>query len=687
MKKIGCLLLFICPVVYAQFSIEQVLSAPFPSELKAAPTGNKVAWVFNNQGSRDIFIAEAPDYKPSQITNYQGDNGQKISQISFSPSGKQLVYGRGGAPNAAGELPNPAQLSDKIERGIWVMDSDGKNAKKIGLGSYPRYSPTGDMIAFLSGGQVHIVKTDSLKEATKLFQTRGSQGSLRWSPDGRKLAFVSSRNDHSFVGVYDFSTKSVQFLSPSVDHDSNPVWSPDGQQIAFIRVPFNRDALIFGPEREAQPWSIQVSDIATAKTRELWKAKTGRGSAFFEGGLVAENSLFWTADNALIFPYEGDGWLHLYALSPSGGEARLLTSGDGEVEYVALAADRKSLIYNSNIGDTDRRHIFQVSATTAPVRLGTGNGIEWMPAQTANGALFCLRSDAKMPARPAVLKNGNWQDIAPDFIPKDFPASQLIEPQAVTITAADGMAIPCQLFLPKNHQNGQKHPAALFFHGGSRRQMLLGFNYGDYYHKAYAMNQYLASQGYVVLAVNYRSGIGYGMEFREALNYGATGASEFNDVLGAGLYLKNRADVESNKIGLWGGSYGGYLTAMGLAKAPELFRTGVDIHGVHDWNNVVKNFIPSYDANKRAAWAKVAYESSPLPYVPQWKAPVLLIHADDDRNVPFNETVILAEELRKNNVYFEQLIFPDDVHGFLLHKNWLAAYKASADFFERFLKR
>jgi dipeptidyl aminopeptidase/acylaminoacyl peptidase len=201
------------------------------------------------------------------------------------------------------------------------------------------------------------------------------------------------------------------------------------------------------------------------------------------------------------------------------------------------------------------------------------------------------------------------------------------------------------------------------------------------------MNQYLASKGYVVLSVNYRSGIGYGMEFREALNYGATGASEVADVIGSGLYLKNRDDVDGSKICLWGGSYGGYLTAMGLVKAPDLFVVGVDIHGVHDWNTTTRNFIPSYDANKRAEWAKVAYASSPLPYISNWKSPVLLIHADDDRNVPFAETVTLAEELRKNKVYFEQLIFPDDVHSFLLHQNWVNAYKATADFFDRMLKK
>jgi len=201
------------------------------------------------------------------------------------------------------------------------------------------------------------------------------------------------------------------------------------------------------------------------------------------------------------------------------------------------------------------------------------------------------------------------------------------------------------------------------------------------------LNQFLASRGYVVLSANYRSGTGYGMEFREALNYGAHGASEFNDVLGAGLYLRSRPDVNPDRIGLWGGSYGGYLTALGLARASELFAAGVDIHGVHDWNQVIRNFEPGYDPAKRAEEARRAFESSPLASVKNWRSPVLLIHGDDDRNVPFSESVDLVESLREQGVHFEEVIFPDDVHDFLLHRNWLAAYGAAADFFDRFLRR
>ena len=216
--------------------------------------------------------------------------------------------------------------------------------------------------------------------------------------------------------------------------------------------------------------------------------------------------------------------------------------------------------------------------------------------------------------------------------------------------------------------------------------MLLGFHHRGYYHNAYSFNQYMASRGYAVLSVNFRSGIGYGLEFREAEDYGAGGASEVRDVIGAGLYLMGRPDVDPDRIGLWGGSYGGYLTAHGLARAPHVFRAGVDVHGVHDWNITIKNFVPSYDPAADPAFSRRAFESSPMSAIDDWQAPVLLIHGDDDRNVPFRESVELAEELRERGVHVEQLIFPDEVHGFLLHRNWMAAYRATADFFDRFLK-
>jgi dipeptidyl aminopeptidase/acylaminoacyl peptidase len=175
------------------------------------------------------------------------------------------------------------------------------------------------------------------------------------------------------------------------------------------------------------------------------------------------------------------------------------------------------------------------------------------------------------------------------------------------------------------------------------------------------------------------------MRFREAENYGAAGGSEFNDVMGAGLYLRARADVDPERIGIWGGSYGGYLTALGLSRASDLFAAGVDFHGVHDWNVGIATFVPDYDPKDDPESARIAFESSPMSTVDGWRSPVLLIHGDDDRNVRFLESVALVEKLRAKGVHVEQLVFPDEVHGFLLHRSWLAAYRATADFFERML--
>jgi dipeptidyl aminopeptidase/acylaminoacyl peptidase len=292
-----------------------------------------------------------------------------------------------------------------------------------------------------------------------------------------------------------------------------------------------------------------------------------------------------------------------------------------------------------------------------------------------------------MPGR-VFVKNaaGDVKNVSGSLVPATFPAERLVIPEAVTFFATDGMRISGQLFLPPGLKAGEKRPAVLFTHGGSRRQMLLGWHYMEYYHGTYAMNEHLASLGYVVLSINYRSGIGYGLDFREAMNYGATGASEFGDVLGAGLYLRSRADVDPARIGLWGGSYGGYLTALGLARASDLFNAGVDIHGVHDWNVVVGNFADTYDPQKREAFAKLAFASSPMSSLDTWRSPVLVIHGDDDRNVPFSETVDLVQELRKRKVEVEQLIFPDEVHDLLRHENWVKAFERTAEYFGRKLR-
>lgn len=663
-------------------TLDHLLATPFPTTIVAAPRGGAVAWVLNERGARNIWVATPPAYAGRRLTNWSQDDGQEVTSLTWEPDGASLVFVRGGGRNRAGESPNPAQLVGGAESAVYRVSLAGGAPRRLGGGTSPSISPDGATLLINRGKLWARSLRDSAADFTELLNIRGAQVNVRWSPDGARFAFVSDRGDHAFIGVYDVAARTVQYIAPSVDSDVAPVWSPDGRRLAFIRVPASSRLTLFEAVRRGRPWSIHVADIATGATRVVWTADEGDGSVLHE--VVGDDQLLWGDGDRLVFPWEKDGWTHLYSVSVSGGRPLLLTPGDGEVEDVVLSRDRRSVLYNSNQGDIDRRHLWRVPvAGGAPVALTSGEGIEWAPEELSDGALAYLRSGARTPAH-AVRQAGNAAAVAlAATIPADFPSARLVQPQAVMVTAADGMQIHAQLFLPPGHMTGARHPAAIFFHGGSRRQMLLGYNYGEYYHNAYSLNQYLASRGFVVLVVNYRSGIGYGLDFREAERYGAGGASEFNDVVGAGLYLRGRDDVDPARIALWGGSYGGYLTAMGLARAPELFAAGVDLHGVHDWNVGIRTFVPTFNTLLDPARTRLALESSPLASLDRWRAPVLVIHGDDDRNVSFAETITLVEQLRDRGVEVEQLVFPDEVHSFLRHASWRAAYGAAAEFLER----
>ncbi|HEX3131060.1 MAG TPA: prolyl oligopeptidase family serine peptidase [Thermoanaerobaculia bacterium] len=666
-------------------TLESILSAPFPSEILASPSGGRLTWIQNERGVFNLWVASPPDYRGRQVTRYEKEDGQYPSNVEWTPDGKTLFYVRGEGGNRQGESPNPTSNPAGAEQAVWRVSADGGEPVKIGPGSSVAASPRGDGVALTRKGQILWAPLDGKTEPAPLIQTRGGSGSLRWSPDGSKLAFVSNRGDHSFVGVYDMAGKTVRWLAPGVDSDGEPAWSPDGKRVAFLRTPARKVFPLFRPNRETQPWSILVADAATGQATTVWRAREGMGSAFHE--MEAANQIIWGAGDRLVFPWEGNGWLHLYSVPVSGGEATLLTPGELEVEVVVPTRDRRELLVVSNQGDIDRRHLWRVAVSGGPpVAVTRGDENEWMPAITDDGkALAYIRSGARRQAQAMVrVGSGEARELAPGSVPASFPESELVVPEPVIYSAADGLRIHGQLFKPRDLKPGEKRPAVIFLHGGSFRQMILGWHYRQYYNYAYGMNQYLASRGYVVLAINYRAGIGYGLKFREAENTGAAGASEFNDVLGAGLYLRSRPDVDPGRIGLWGGSYGGYLTALGLARASDLFAAGVDFHGVHNWNVGIRNFIPDYAPTPEEE--RLAFQSSPMAALDTWRSPVLLIHGDDDRNVSFTETVDLAEELRKRKVDVEILVLPDEVHSFLLHSSWLAAYHAAADFLDRKLR-
>jgi len=705
------------------FTLEQILSYSFSYDLVSAKKADRIAWFEFKQGTRNVYTAAAPDFKPVRLTNFADDDGTDLTSLSISDDGAVIVFVRGHDPNRQGWVANPSQFPDGSEQAIWAVRPREAKPFRLAAGSSPELSPDGKWVLFVKDGQIYgaAVQPAGKKipgregvELKPLFRTWGTNSNPRWSPDGKRIAFASDRQDHSFIGVCELAGRKITYLAPSVDRDTNPDWSGDGKKIAFIRRPGSAFAQIVAqsqtqgppgqppsrtmPSREqAQPQPAQPQQMATGPgfqaakfadehTLTFWVADVESGKAekvwhnpLDDQSFLAIRQITWAGDS-LVFQLERNNWRHYYSVPVSGGADSIptnLTPGEGEAEFVGFSPDGKTLYYTANVGDIDRRDLWQSPTSGgAPVQLTKGEGIETEPAPLASGrSIAVFYSDAKRPRCVALVPaQGGDAQIINSKLSSDFPLESHVIPEPVILKAEDGLEFHNQLFLPKDIQPGERRPAILFSHGGPGRQMLLGYHYMFFYHMAYAVNQYFANKGYVVISVNFRSGIGYGREFRMAPNRGAAGSSEYQDIVAAAKYLQSRPDVDPNRIGLWGLSYGGLLTAMGLSRNSDIFKAGVDIAGVHLWGN-------SLDTNS------TAFKASTLATIDKWTSPVLLIHGDDDRNVAFSQTTGLVQLLRARNVHHELIVFPDEVHDFLVFKKWVMVLNAADDFFNRFLRK
>lgn len=677
------------------FTLEQVKSYPFPNELTASASGARIAWALNEQGRRNVWVAEAPAWQARQLTDYRVDDGQELTSISVSPDGRWVIYVRGGEHGANWQEIPPDPLSSpaqpKVE--IWSVPFAGGTPKVIAEGDDPAISPRGDVVAFVKDKQVWTVPLDGSAPARKLFFARGDKGDLQWSPDGTRLAFVSSRGDHGFIGVFTNDSTPILWLAPSTSRDRSPRWSSDGKRIAFVRLPGAGGApdSVLGPR--IMPWAIWTADAATGAGRELWRAPaTERGSLPTTQG---STNLHWAAGGRIVFLADLDGWPHLYSIAETGGEPLLLTPGKYMAEYITPSPDGRYLVFAANAGpraeDIDRRHVVKVPVDrAAPQVLTPGAGLEWTPVVTGDGASIAfIGATAQRPPLPMVMPaaGGAARAIGAERIPADFPTAQLVVPKQVVYHAPDGTEVHAQLFERTDLARGARKPAVIFVHGGPPRQMQLGWNYSDYYSNAYALNQYLASRGFVVLSVNYRLGIGYGHEFHHPPHAGREGAAEYQDVKAGAEWLRTLPQVDPKRIGIYGGSYGGFLTAMALSHDSDLFAAGVDIHGVHDWTTERARGLMNRDRYEQApdldSALALAWRSSPVSAMAGWKSPVLVIQGDDDRNVRFSQSVDLVQRLREAGIPFEELIVPDDTHHFLRHANWVRVDSATADFLAR----
>ena len=657
------------PAAAAPDRLAEMLALPHAGGLTGAQDAPLFAWVETEAGVRNAWVG-GPGRQAQKLTTFTQDDGQQLYDLALNRDGSLLAFVRGGDeefPNQQ-SLPNPGPDPFAPRQLVSVLPVAGGATVAVGEGHSPTFAPAGDRLAFVRDGEIWI--WSSSKPAERVARLAGKATRLVWSPDGSRLLVVDDRGEHGFIALLDLQAKRLRYLDPGFGEAVDPVFSPDGRQVAFIRYVNPPSS---APRDQGSFWSIRLIDVETGAARALWTAPPGVGGRYY--GTRSRN-LFWSADGLILFPWERTGWLHVHAIDPRrGGEPRALTAGAFEVESFLLGPDGRSLLYAANADDIDRRHIWRRPLSGgAPQRLTSGDGISSFPT-IAGKEVAVIATGVKRPPYPALV----GRNLSP--LGRVAEAGSFVAPEAVTFRAADGIEARGQLF---RGQGCRKCPAIVYVHGGPRRQMVLGFHPSIYYSKAYSMNQHLAAQGYHVLSVNYRSGTGYGLAFRDAVGTGREGASEYGDVLAAGRWLAARSDVDAGRIGIWGGSWGGYLAALALARDSDLFAAGADFHGVH---SLLRNPSNSIAPEAQAKARDLQWASSPLAAIDTWRSPVLLVHGDDDRNVDFGQSMMLVRELAARGIPYRELVFPNERHTFLRHENWLESLRATEQFLDETLMR
>lgn len=690
------------------FTAEALLAIPEIRDVKTNASGD-VAWVQREIGGWNVFVARAPDYQTHRLTRYDNDDGREAFLVGFGAEG-EVIFRRGdwGMNVSHAPMPAPPALLSARE------STDTPVALYLELphawSAAPITSEDGAQLYIAEGGAVSVMPIESGASPRQLFSVRGVIRSLILSPSGRRIAFTVDRSNlkrgkYGFVGVYDLDNNKVTYIEPGLAIDQDVVWSPEGDRLAFVRFGYEPRTWRFSDHREGVPFSIIVADVETGKGEAVFTADVGYGSRFNGfgasgySGLGGVGNLQWLADDRLIFPYERTGWKLLYAVPADGGPAQLLTPGAFEIAGAVATHDRTAVYYWANRpGDLARLKLFRIKMENeyAPAPVALPEGVD-MVSSFHRRAIFPLDNDrffavavgARTPTQLIVRDpDGEYQKLSTGPAVGDPVSLKMPEPEVVSYKSLDGTPISAVLYRPLPSLRTGRNPLLVWVHGGSREQVYPAWNSS---HVRHATWFYLLSQGYYVLIPNYRSGTGFGLDFREPKSYGGRGAGEVQDFIAAARFAKKELDgVDPDKFAIFGVSYGGHIATNALARS-DAYAAGVSLAGVGDWVvEMEKDFKESLQFNipQRMELEQMAFESSAISQIEDWGAePILFVHGDNDPSAAMQQSLELHLALKRRGKWTEALIFPGEAHQLKKTAHILQTLETVEDFLDRAFTR
>lgn len=632
--------------------------------LAAAPVGAQIPTPERPvTDPRALISPSDPDARPVPIEDIMFSRG--VLDTAWSPDGKSLylstnLTGRYNIwrTDANGSWPLQITQSDDRQKGL-AVSPDGRTLYYNQDNGGDEYE---DVYSVTAGGGAprNLTSTPDVDETQPLI-----------APDGRSIALSTRPKEQ---GSYDLSILDLASgKMRTLVHETDPLW-----QWAAVAWVNNGRTLIAIRQTVAGEGEVWRVDVATSKATKLLG---GPNASYLATGATPDGRLIAVTTN------QDTKQLHAALLDTATGALRILRPTPWEQSSGAISPDGRSMVVTTNKDGRQKIELVDVASLAerpVPMPVGFDRPLGTQPFSPDGGRLAVLHSGADSPSeiysvdlaegRSAPITHLALASLSPEHLPKS---------QIVTYRSFDGTLVSALITMPFNLKRDGSNPAVLYPHGGPNDQSF------DQFSRAATA---LASRGYIVVQSNYRGSTGYGQAFEKA-NYRDLGGGDLKDVLAARQFLIDSGYVDRKRIGIYSGSYGGFLTLMAIGKAPTDFAAAVSFYGIVDWKMEVeqanavarayfKNLLGTPEENP-----KIYETASPLTSIRAAKAPLLVIQGENDIRVPPNQARRLVEVMKGAGAKVEAVYYPDEGHGFLKRENQIDSLKRTVDWLDKYLKR